>query len=47
MDGFRRKVTNNGEGGSICSLILAEDSSSAKTWYESMAAKYGSSVDFS
>ena len=37
----------NGEGGSICSLILADDSSSAKTWYESMAAKYGSSVDFS
>ena len=36
----------NSEGGSICSLILADDSDSAKIWYESMTTKYGSQVKF-
>jgi hypothetical protein len=36
----------NGEGGSICSLILADDSSQAASWYQSMAAKHGSEVEF-
>jgi hypothetical protein len=36
----------NGEGGSICSLILADDSTEAAGWYQSMAAKHGSEVEF-
>ena len=36
----------NTEGGSVCSLILADDSSKAQSWYKSMASNYGSEFDF-
>lgn len=37
----------NADGGSICSLILADDDSEASgEWYDGMAAKYGSEVRF-
>lgn len=38
----------NADGGSICSLILADDSDSgeAQTWYQSMATKHGSEIEF-
>mmetsp|Transcript_24480 Transcript_24480/g.52106 ORF Transcript_24480/g.52106 Transcript_24480/m.52106 type:complete len:196 (+) Transcript_24480:142-729(+) len=36
----------NEEGGSICSLILADDSEPAAEWYEGMAAKYGPEARF-
>mmetsp|Transcript_34296 Transcript_34296/g.39046 ORF Transcript_34296/g.39046 Transcript_34296/m.39046 type:complete len:188 (-) Transcript_34296:190-753(-) len=36
----------NSEGGSICSLILADDSDLAQNWYQSMITKYGSKVEF-
>ena len=36
----------NGDGGSICSLIVAEESDTANEWYETMTQKYGSGFHF-
>lgn len=36
----------DGDGGSICSLILAEESDTAKEWYQTMTKKYGSEFNF-
>ena len=36
----------NGEGGSVCSLIVVDNSSQAETWYDSMTSKYGSDIQF-
>ena len=36
----------NGEGGSVCSLIVADNSSQAEAWYDSMTSKYGSDIQF-
>jgi len=34
------------DGGSICSLIVAEESDTAKEWYQTMTKKYGSGFNF-
>mmetsp|Transcript_59038 Transcript_59038/g.66078 ORF Transcript_59038/g.66078 Transcript_59038/m.66078 type:complete len:112 (-) Transcript_59038:49-384(-) len=36
----------DGDGGSICSLIVAEESDTAKEWYQTMTKKYGSGCNF-
>ena len=36
----------NGEGGSVCSLILADDSVSAQSWYGDLTERYGSEIVF-
>jgi len=36
----------NAEGGSVCSLIVSEDSEKAQSWYESLESDYGSEVQF-
>ena len=36
----------NAEGGSVCSLIVADDSSQAESWYDSLTSKYGSDIQF-
>ncbi|VEU37789.1 unnamed protein product [Pseudo-nitzschia multistriata] len=36
----------NADGGSICSLILADDSQAASDWYGGMTETYGSDFEF-
>lgn len=36
----------NAEGGSICSLIVADDSEAAQSWYKDLSDRYGSDIAF-
>lgn len=36
----------NAEGGSICSLIVADDSESAQSWYKDLSDRYGTEIVF-
>jgi hypothetical protein len=36
----------NSEGGSVCSLILADDSGPAESWFQSISSTYGTEIDF-
>lgn len=36
----------NAEGGPVCSLIVADDSSQAESWYDSLTSKFGSDIQF-
>ena len=36
----------NAEGGSICSLIVADDSEAAQSWYKDLSDRYGTEIAF-